>query len=114
MNGIGCIHVWTFALDASGKIVQWHYAAGIQLNVIEEPDNKINCVIYDSSGFQMASGGSDRMVRVYDTRKNVVKYSAIHGYFCLSLVDSMREMNSLWLNKELLMSPQAIQTESLP
>ena len=47
--------------------------------MITEKDNQVNCVAYDPTGLQFATGGSDTTVRVYDGAKHVLRFSGENG-----------------------------------
>lgn len=54
------------SVTADGKITHWHTSTGKVLHTMEEADNPIMCVDYNVNGTQFATGGSDKLVRLYD------------------------------------------------
>ena len=86
--------MYTYQLDANGKIRLWHYTSGKVLSTIEEADNQINCISYRNDGLQFATCGSDVTIRVYDslsskttlrfksTEEEVVRVAHSNRIFC--------------------------------
>lgn len=56
-----------------GQILHWHIKSGKCLHTITERENQIFCIDYFSDGSQFATGGRDRLVRIYDeaTKRHV-------------------------------------------
>ena len=54
------------SVTADGKITHWHTASGKALYTMEETDNPIMCIDYSPDGSLFSTGGSDKMVRLYD------------------------------------------------
>ncbi|KAJ3023523.1 hypothetical protein HKX48_002686 [Thoreauomyces humboldtii] len=57
------------AAYASGDIIHHHLHSPTPISVIHEPDNQPTCIVYNTSGTQFATGGSDCVVRVYDGKE---------------------------------------------
>lgn len=53
-------------VTADGKITHWHTSTGKSLYTMEEKDNPLMCVDYSADGQLFATGGSDKLVRLYD------------------------------------------------
>lgn len=60
--------------DADGKIRIWHYTSGKLISTIEEQGNEINDLSYRPDGLQFSTGGSDAVLRIYDS----VTLNSIH------------------------------------
>lgn len=53
-------------VTADGRIDFWHYSSGKLLYTLQEADNPIMCVDFNSEGNLFATGGNDKQVRLYD------------------------------------------------
>ncbi len=56
---------------ADGKIIHWHTLSGRTLHTIEEPDNPVMCLDYNSDGSLFAAAGNDKKVKLYDEQMKV-------------------------------------------
>jgi WD40 repeat protein len=54
------------ASNAVGTVQHWHMTSGKCLHSIDEPDNQIYALDYNSEGTQFATAGKDTAIRVYD------------------------------------------------
>ena len=61
------------AVSSEGKITHWQAATGKVLHQMEEKNNPIMCMDYNSDGMLFVTAGNDRQVRLYDDNmKSVV------------------------------------------
>ena len=68
-------------VDAEGFITQIHSKSGKILQRMEEPNNPLMCVDYSSDGLLFATGGNDKIVRLYDDNtKTLIKKLERHRY----------------------------------
>ena len=68
-------------VNAEGFIIQLHSKSGKILQKIEEENNPLMCVDYSYDGFLFATGGNDKIVRLYDDNtKTLIKKLERHRY----------------------------------
>ena len=68
-------------VTAEGYINQVHSKSGKILQQIEEPNNPLMCVDYSYDGFLFATGGNDKVVRLYDDNtKTLIQKLERHKY----------------------------------
>ena len=60
-------------VNAEGFIIQVHSKSGKILQKIEEPNNPLMCVDYSYDGLLFATGGNDKVVRLYDDNTKTLK-----------------------------------------
>ena len=54
------------AVGTDGKIIHWHSLTGKILHTLEDKENPIMCLDYNSEGSMFATGGNDKKVKLYD------------------------------------------------
>jgi COMPASS component SWD3 len=52
--------------NATGVIQHWHMSSSKCLHTLEEEENQVYCLDYNSEGSQFVSAGKDKILRVYD------------------------------------------------
>jgi len=68
-------------VNAEGFIIQLHSKSGKILQKIEEENNPLMCVDYSYDGLLFATGGNDKIVRLYDDNtKTLIKKLERHRY----------------------------------
>ena len=68
-------------VNAEGFIIQVHSKSGKILQKIEEPNNPLMCVDYSYDGLLFATGGNDKVVRLYDDNtKTLIQKLERHRY----------------------------------
>ena len=68
-------------VNAEGFIVQVHSKSGKVLQKIEEENNPLMCVDYSADGLLFATGGNDKIVRLYDDNtKTLISKLERHRY----------------------------------
>ena len=68
-------------VNAEGFIIQLHSKSGKILQKIEEPNNPLMCVDYSYDGLLFATGGNDKVVRLYDDNtKTLISKLEKHRY----------------------------------
>lgn len=64
-----------------GNITHWHVPSGKLLHRIVEKDNQVLCLDYDKEGTSFATGGKDKIVRVYDEGTKSIKTELSGGFW---------------------------------
>lgn len=60
------------AAYSDGRIIHWHSKSGKQLSFMnEEKENPIMSLDFDSTGDKFATGGNDKIVRIYDDNMKI-------------------------------------------
>jgi WD40 repeat protein len=68
-------------VNAEGFIIQLHSKSGKVLQTIEEENNPLMCVDYSTDGLLFATGGNDKVVRLYDDNtKTLISKLERHRY----------------------------------
>ena len=68
-------------VNAEGFIIQIHSKSGKVLQKIEEENNPLMCVDYSNDGLLFATGGNDKVVRLYDDNtKTLISKLERHRY----------------------------------
>ena len=68
-------------VNAEGFIIQLHSKSGKILQQIEEENNPLMCVDYSTDGVLFATGGNDKVVRLYDDNtKTLISKLERHKY----------------------------------
>ena len=68
-------------VNAEGFIIQLHSKSGKVLQKIEEENNPLMCVDYSYDGLLFATGGNDKVVRLYDDNtKTLIQKLERHRY----------------------------------
>ena len=68
-------------VNAEGFIIQLHSTSGKILQKMEEKNNPLMCVDYSNDGLLFATGGNDKIVRLYDDNtKTLIQKLERHKY----------------------------------
>jgi COMPASS component SWD3 len=70
------------AANAAGAVQHWHMTSGKCLHTLEDEENQVYALDYDTEGTRFVTAGKDKCIRVYDeaTKSLIVKMSGGTGY----------------------------------
>ena len=60
------------AVNSDGNIVHWHTLSGKVLHVLNDKENPILCLDYNSEGSFFATAGNDKKVKIWDESMKVL------------------------------------------